>query len=121
MSKLPGQASRPQPPHLGMPSHNHDHLETPGMTTIFMKTDELTKNIHFEHYLPIILDYLKADNDDWHTVEYIRLNIHSRLLQNHHSTVYDIPPPDIFSLLVQIRRDKSWNSMRQVVLTKVQN
>ncbi|EXJ77673.1 hypothetical protein A1O3_09902 [Capronia epimyces CBS 606.96] len=83
--------------------------------------DCLISHQHFAHYFDIIHRYLSITDENWQRIVDIRnlKNGDVNVWIEHHRTILDNPPPDIFNLIADMRLNKSWETSRPAVLSQV--
>ncbi|KIW82605.1 hypothetical protein Z517_05632 [Fonsecaea pedrosoi CBS 271.37] len=111
------------PLHLqpGISAHSQSCADTSQFHAISSKTNALTRHQHFLLYSHIIHALLLADECELSMLKSIRQRARSPLFRQFFGNVYYTPPQEIFCLILQIRADKSWDTMKQEVLMQVNN
>ncbi|EXJ86170.1 hypothetical protein A1O1_06540 [Capronia coronata CBS 617.96] len=119
---------QPAPPSVVVSPRVHETLPTatmPAMTDPDMQRSlgELISHDHFEHYYLIIYSYLDTSAENWQRIVYIRAmkGEDAEVWLQHHRSIFDTPPPDIFNLIADLRHNKSWETSRAVILSRVKN
>ncbi|KIW31357.1 uncharacterized protein PV07_03013 [Cladophialophora immunda] len=111
------RGNRPRPSQPPTPTHPQGNPHIPQTDVL----SELTCHEQFILYSHIILALLEAHEDEFSVLRNIRHGPALPLFQEFFPNLYSTPPPEIFSLVLQIRANKSWDAMKQDILVQISN
>ncbi|KIX95236.1 uncharacterized protein Z520_09153 [Fonsecaea multimorphosa CBS 102226] len=120
MNSNPQGLRFPQP-HPPTSAFSQGRAEFTQANAISSRTNELTRHRDFILYSHVIQALLVADKHELDLLKVMREQPESPLFRGFYGNIYSTPPEDIFSLILLIRADESWDAMKQDVLIQVNN